>query len=189
MGLPSTAMTASEYLAWERVQADRHEYYLGEVFLMAGGSPRHNALSAAILRDLGVAARGSACRALTSDQRIVARAGERYVYADATLVCGPLELDEGTTDVLANPRAVFEVLSRSTEAYDRGDKWAAYRRISSLSDYLLVSQSIPRIEWFQRQAKGWRYEVVEAGGRITLSEGFELELDALYDGVLELPGD
>lgn len=189
MGLPSTGMTASEYLAWERVQPDRHEYYRGEVFLMAGGSPRHNALSAAIIRDLGVAARGSACRVLTSDQRIVARPSEHYVYADATLVCGPFELAEGTTDVLANPRAIVEVLSRSTEAYDRGDKWAAYRRIPSLSEYLLVSQAIPRIEYFQRQAKGWRYEVLEAGGRITLGDAFELEVDAVYDGVLELPGD
>lgn len=189
MGLPSTGMTASEYLAWERLQPERHEYYRGEVFLMAGGSPRHNAISAAIIRDLGVAARGSACRVLTSDQRIVARPGEHYVYADASLVCGPFELAEGTTDVLANPRAIFEVLSRSTEAYDRGDKWAAYRRLPSLSEYLLVSQAVPRIEHFQRQAKGWRYEVLEAGGRITLGEGFELEIDAIYDGVLDFPGD
>jgi Uma2 family endonuclease len=126
---------------------------------------------------------------LTSDQRIVARPNEHYVYADASLVCGPFELANGTTDVLANPRAIFEVLSRSTEAYDRGDKWAAYGRIPSLSEYLLVSQTLPRIEHFQRQAKDWRYEVLEIGGRITLSEGFELELDALYEGVFELPGD
>lgn len=189
MGLPATGMTASEYLAWERMQLERHEYFRGEVFLMAGGSPRHNALSAAIIRDLGVATRRSPCRVLTSDQRIVTWPGDHYVYADASLVCGPFELAEGTTDVLANPRAVFEVLSRSTEAYDRGDKWAAYRRIPSLSDYFLASQSLPRIECFQRQGKSWRYEVVEAGGRLLLGEGLELEIDALYDGVLELPGE
>ncbi len=182
-------MTVSEYLAWERAQSDRHEFFRGDVFLMAGGSPRHNALSGAIIRDLGVAVRGSACRVLTSDQRIVARAGEHYVYADATLVCGAFELAEGTTDVLANPRTIVEVLSRSTEAYDRGDKWAAYSRLPSLTEYLLVSQASPRIELFQRQAKGWRYEVIEAGGRVSLSDGVELELDALYAGILELPGD
>lgn len=91
--------------------------------------------------------------------------------------------------VLANPRAIFEVLSRSTEAYDRGEKWAAYRRIPSLANYFLVSQSLPRIECFQRQGKGWHYEVVEAGGRLVLDEGFELDLDTLYDGVLALPGE
>jgi Uma2 family endonuclease len=189
MGLPSAAMTASEYLAWERTQPERHEYFRGEVFRMAGGSPRHNALAAAIIRDLGVTTRGTPCRVLTSDQRIVTWPGERYVYADASLVCGSVELAEGTTDVLANPRAIFEVLSRSTEAYDRGDKWAAYRQISSLTDYFLVSQSLPRIECYKRQGKGWHYEVIEAGGRFVLGEGFELDIDALYDGVFELPGE
>lgn len=189
MGLPPTGMTASDFLAWERSQPDRHEYHRGEVFLMAGGTPRHNALCAAIIRDLGVAARGSGCRVLTSDQRIVTWLGEHYVYADASLVCGSFELAEDTTDVLANPHAIFEVLSRSTEAYDRGDKWAAYRRLASLTNYFLVSQALPRIECFERQETGWHYEVVEAGGRLTLHKGFVLEIDALYEGIFELPGD
>lgn len=182
-------MTASEYLAWERMQPERHEYFRGEVFLMAGGSPRHNVLSAAIIRDLGNATRGTPCRVLTSDQRIVTRSGEHYVYADASLVCGAFELAEGTNDVLANPRAIFEVLSRSTEGYDRGDKWAAYRRIPSLTEYFLVSQSLPRIECYKREGTGWRYDVIETGGRITLGESLELDVDALYDGVFEFPGE
>ena len=182
-------MSASEYLAWERTQPERHEYFRGEVFLMAGGSPRHNALAAAIIRDLGAATRGSSCRVLTSDQRIVARPSQHYVYADASLVCGAFELAEGTNDVLANPRALFEVLSRSTEAYDRGDKWAAYRQIPSLMDYFLVSQSLPRVECYRRQDTGWHYEVIETGGRIALGKDIELELDALYDGIFEIPGE
>jgi hypothetical protein len=117
---------------------------------MAGGSPRHNALSAAIVRDVGAVVRGSKCRVLSSDQRIVLSPGERYVYADVSLVCGQLELAAGTSDVLTNPRTIFEVLSRSTEAYDRGDKWAAYGRIASLREYVLVSQLQPRIEKFSR---------------------------------------
>lgn len=189
MGLPSKGMTASEYLAWERTQRERHEYFRGETFLMAGGSPRHNALAAVIIRDLGMATRGTPCRVLTSDQRIVTWPREHYVYADASLVCGTFELAEDTNDVLANPRAIFEVLSRSTEAYDRGDKWAAYRQIPSLTDYFLVSQSLPRIECYSRQGKGWHYEVVEASGRITLGDGFELDVDTLYDGVFALPGE
>lgn len=182
-------MSASEYLEWEREQVDRHEYYRGEVFQMAGGSPRHSALAAAIIGDLRAALRGSDCRVLSSDQRVVARAGEHYVYPDVTLVCGPLELAEGTGDVLSNPTAIFEVLSRSTEPYDRGDKWAGYQQIPSLLDYLLVSQVQPRIERFQRQADGsWRYEVVEAG-TLALSRGPRLDVGTLYDGILELPGE
>lgn len=96
-------MTASEYLAWERLQPERHEYLHGEVFRMAGGSLRHNALSAAIIRDLGVVTRGTQCRVLTSDQRIVTWAGEHYVYADASLVCGVVELAEGTTPPTCSP--------------------------------------------------------------------------------------
>ncbi|MEM9459950.1 MAG: Uma2 family endonuclease [Myxococcota bacterium] len=181
-------MTSGEYLLWESQQTERHEFHDGEVFATVGGSPRHNALCAAIIRDLGVAVRGTGCRVLTSDQRTASVPGKHFVYADASLVCGPIELAEGTTDVLANPRAVFEVLSRSTEAYDRGDKWATYRRMPSLSDYLLVSVERPRIEWFQRQGQRWSYDVVEDGGRITLGEGFELELDLLYEGIFEISG-
>jgi Uma2 family endonuclease len=193
MGLPSSAaMTPSEYLAWEREQPERHEYYRGEVFAMAGGSPRHNVLTAAIARDLGAAVRGSNCRVLSSDQRIAAPSdnkGERYVYADASLVCGHFELAPGTSDVLVNPRTIFEVLSRSTEAYDRGDKWAAYGRIVSLREYVLVSQLEPRIETFSRVDGSWRYDVVEAGARLLLEGGFAIDVDALYEGALELPSE
>lgn len=91
--------------------------------------------------------------------------------------------------MLANPKVIFEVLSRSTEAYDRGDKWAAYRRLASVSEYFLVSQSVVLIECFRRQGTGWHYEATETGGRITLGAGLELDVDALYDGVFALPGD
>ncbi len=187
MGLPSTSMTAAEYLAWEREQVERHEYCRGEVFAMAGGSPRHNALSAAILRDLGVAVRGTGCRALSPDQRIAIRPAEHYVYADASLVCGPLELAPETSDVLANPCAIFEILSRSTEAYDRGDKWGAYRRIASLREYFLVSQTVQRIEVYRREDARWHYEVIEAG-KFEVS-GFELDIERLYEEIMDLPGD
>ncbi len=182
-------MTPSEYLAWEREQLERHEYCRGEVFAMAGGSPRHNALSAALARDVGVAVRGSKCRVLSSDQRIVVWPGDRYVYADASLVCGPFEPAADTSDVLANPRTIFEVLSRSTEAYDRGDKWAGYGRIASLREYVLVSQLQTRIEMFSRVDGSWRYDVVEAGGRLLLEGGFAIDVDALYEGVLEFPSE
>ncbi|GMV16409.1 MAG: hypothetical protein AMXMBFR56_46330 [Polyangiaceae bacterium] len=183
-------MTASEYLAWERQQETRHEFHGGEVFAMAGGSLRHNALGAALIRDLGLSLRGGRCRVLTSDQRIAAPPGSSYVYPDAAVVFGPVELESGTNDVLLNPTVVVEVLSKSTEAYDRGEKWEGYRRLASVVDYLLVSQTAARIEHFQRQADGsWRYSVSETGGQVRLASGATVDIDSIFAGVFELDGD
>ncbi|MBK9001632.1 MAG: Uma2 family endonuclease [Myxococcales bacterium] len=183
-------MTASEYLAWERQQETRHEFHAGEVFAMAGGSLRHNALGAAVIGELRSALRGGSCRVLTSDQRIAAPPGSSYVYPDAAVVCGPVELEGETNDVLLNPTVVVEVLSKSTEAFDRGEKWEGYRRLASVVDYLLVSQTAAKIEHFQRQADGsWRYSVSEAGDQVRLASGATIDIDSIFAGVFELDGD
>jgi Uma2 family endonuclease len=182
-------MDASEYLAWEREQTERHEFRRGEVFAMPGASLRHSALVAAIAGELGNAVRGRDCHVHGPNLRVAVMPGEHYVYPDVTLVCGAHELADGAPDVLANPCVIIEVLSRSTEAYDRGDKWAAYQRLPSLREYVLVSQTEARIEVFRRQGDGWQYEVVEAGQRLTLAGQFELEVDAIYEGIFELPED
>jgi len=183
-------MTASEYLAWEREQAGKHEYFAGEIFAMAGGSPRHNALVSAVIIRLGNAFAGGHCRIFPSDQRLAPPGHDRYVYADASVVCGGIQLQPGTTDVVTNPSIVVEVLSRKTEQYDRGLKWEGYRSIPMLTDYLLMSQQAARIEHFQRQADGsWRYRVVEAGERVTLSTGVMLDVDSVFEGVFELASD
>jgi Uma2 family endonuclease len=187
---PIRRMTAAEYLAWEREQPERHHYWHGEVFSMAGGTPRHAALIAAVTVELGVGHRAGPCRTLSTEMRIVADEGEHYVYADASVACGPMQLASGTKDVLANPSVVVEVLSKSTEAYDRGKKWDGYRQIASVGDYLLVSQSVPRIEHFQREASGeWHYRVVGAGGRVSLKTGAVVEVDSVFRGVFELEGE
>src|SRR5262249_32387157 len=122
----------------------------------------------------------------SADQRISAKDGERFVYADAVVVCGGARVEPGTTDVFANPKMIVEVLSRSTEAYDRGDKWDAYQRIPSLTDYLLVSQTTARIEHFSREPHGsWQYRLIEAGQVVTLGNGATLAVDAVYEGAFE----
>jgi Uma2 family endonuclease len=179
-------MTAEEYLAWERAQPTKHEFFHGEVFAMAGGSPRHNALCGRVIafasREL------PRCVVLTSDQRVTMASRGRYVYPDVSIVCGGVEIEAG--DVLLNPTILVEVLSSSTEQYDRGLKWEGYQRIASLADYVLVSQAEPRIEHYRRAADGsWTYRAAGPGERVTLSTGAALIVDETFADVLDLPGD
>jgi Uma2 family endonuclease len=183
-------MSAAQYLAWEAEQVARHEFFLGEVFAMAGGGPRHNAITAAIIIEVGLSLHGGPCRVLSAEQRIAARGTDHYVYADASVVCGELQLQPGTNDVLINPTVVIEVLSKRTEAYERGLKWESYRELASVTDYLLVSQAAPRVEHYPREASGeWHYRVVQAEGRVTLSTGAVLSIDSIYAGVFDLDGE
>lgn len=179
-------MTPDEYLEWERVQPSKHEFFHGEVFAMAGGSPRHNALCGRIIAWASAAL--PSCVVLTSDQRVTTADHGRYVYPDVSVVCGPVEVEGG--DVLRNPTIVVEVLSASTEQHDRGLKWEGYQRIASLSDYVLVSQTEPRVEHYRRMADGsWVYRAAAVGEQIVLSTGAVLSVDELFAGVLALPGD
>lgn len=188
MVAPRSKLSPAQYLAWERGQATKHEYHRGEVFAMAGASVRHNRLCSVLNRllDDRLASRG--CHVLTSDQRVVADGGERYVYPDLSIVCGTPVVEHD--DVLTNPAIVVEVLSLSTEQNDRGSKWQSYQQIGSLEDYVLVPQWSPRIEHFRRGDDGsWSYRAVGPGGRIVLAGGAELAVDEVFANVMELPGD
>ena len=126
---------------------------------------------------------------LSADAKVVAHE-KHYVYPDVTVVCGPVQTLSGTKDVLENPSVVLEVLSASTESYDRGLKWSGYQRIASLTDYLLVSQSSARIEHFQRGDGGaWTYRAFGPGETVLLSSGARLDVDAVFDGAFDLEGD
>src|SRR5262245_17884493 len=187
---PESRMNVEQYLAWERTQLDRHEFFRGEIFEMPGGRPRHSVLSVAMSGELRNALRGTGALVFSGDQRIAARPGEHYVYPDVSVVHGPIELEAGTDDVLLNPSVIVEVLSPSTERYDRGLKWESYRAMASVTDYLLVSQKAARIEHYRREAGAdWHYRVAEAGERVVLSSGAAIEVSAIYEGVLELAGD
>lgn len=186
----SSKLTPDEFLAWERDQKDRHIYVGGEVFAMAGGSPRHNRLSARAIGRLERGVEGGPCGVYTSDQRL-GMPNDAFAYADAAVVCGPLTLRPGTTDVVTNPSVVLEVLSKSTETYDRGDKQKAYLSLPSLEHFVLVSQREARVEVYTRQADGsFRFDVLEGGATVHLERvGVSFAVDDLYAGVFELPGD
>jgi len=187
---PAARMTAAEYLVWERLQRDKHQLLGGAVYAMAGGSPRHNRLGANVLARLHASLRGGPCGAFSSDQKIHIPSTGNFVYPDAVVVCGAVQLHDGTTDVIDNPKVVVEVLSKSTEKYDRGDKWEDYRSVPSLLDYVLISQSVARIEHFAREADGsWRYRALGPGGRLELTTGTSLLVDEIYEGAFVVPGD
>lgn len=182
-------MSADDYLAWEREQLDRHEFHHGEVFAMAGGSPRHSFLAGSLISVM-TRALDRTCFTFTSDQRVAFDDGKRFVYPDVTVVCGSLVMLPPTSDVVANPTVLIEIMSASTESYDRGLKWEGYQRLASLTDYILVAQREVRVEHFQRRAPvGWHYQAYGPGESLVLTNGARLDIDACYAQAFELPGD
>jgi len=183
-------LTATEYLAWEREQSVKHEFFHGGVFAMAGGTPRHNALGMSTGAELRAVLRSRGCSVLSSDQRIAFPTEARYVYPDVTVICGPPVFQHGTNDVITNPAILVEVLSSSTEEYDRGLTWTGYQSIGPLTNYLLVAQASVRIEHYRRNADGsWTYRTAGSGEHVALTGGGELAVEAIYAGMFELPGD
>lgn len=176
--------TFAEYLAVDEASDTRHEYVNGEIFAMSGGTERHAALVAAVIVELGNAVRGGPYRVYSTDLRVATMVGKHYVYPDVSILCAPREVQPGTTDVTLNPSVVVEVLSSSTEAYDRGLKWTGYQQLPSLTDYLLVSQSTARVEQFQRGDGGaWSYRAWGPGERVKLANGATIDVDAIFAGV------
>ena len=148
---PIHRLTEAEYLDLERSLESRNEFFDGEVFAMSGGTPLHSQIAANLIQVIGRRLSGGRCVVYTSDLRLKVEATGLFTYPDLSVVCGPLQFAAGTDDTVVNPTVIVEVLSDSTEAYDRGKKFENYRRMPSLREYLLVSQKEPRIEQFVRQ--------------------------------------
>ena len=175
-------MTYAEYLAAEAKGDVRHEYLNGAVWAMTGGTPEHAALAIAVAAALVEALRGRPCRVYSSDLRVRVLATGLATYPDVSVVCGRLETAPDDPDAIVNPVVLVEVLSDTTEGYDRGAKAAHYRRIPSLREYVLVSQREPLVE-VQRRAEGGRWELLEARAGETIelgSLGASLAVSALY---------
>jgi Uma2 family endonuclease len=177
-----TAATFAEYLALEARSETKHELINGVIYAMAGGTPEHSRLSVNVAGELRAALAGKPCATFNSDLRVRVLATGLATYPDATVVCGKLETDPEDKNTITNPVVLVEVLSDSTEKYDREDKRAHYRLIPSLCDYLLLSQHERRIEHYHRNEDGtWTLRDVREGGRVELTSiGCALSVDAVY---------
>ncbi len=179
-------ISEAEYLTVERHSQTKSEYLAGQVFALAGASRAHNRITDNIGGMLYNALRGSGCEFFTSDMRVKVVEASAYFYPDVVIVCGEPQFEDEKEDNLLNPLVIFEVLSESTEPFDRGEKFFAYRRIPSLREYLLVAQDKMRVEHYIRQSDGeWLLrEYTGADTVIRLeSVAVELPLQQVYEGV------
>jgi Uma2 family endonuclease len=184
-------LTEAEYLTIEHAAELKSEFFDGEMFAMAGGTPQHSLIATNLARVIGNQLRASPCVVYNADLRIKVEASGLFTYPDLSVICGPLEFARGTTDTVINPSLLVEVLSEATEAYDRGKKFEHYRQIATLREYLLVSQREPRIEHFLRQEQeGWL--LTEAAGLDTRLElpnlHIQVALSDVFDRVELVPG-
>ena len=160
--VPQKRYTPAEYLALERAAEFKSEYFKGEIFAMAGATRQHCRISANVVIETGDQLRETPCEAFGSDMRVMVSATGLYTYPDVTIACGELRFEDEQVDTLLNPKVIFEVLSESTEAYDRGKKFDHYRQIATLTEYVLISQSEPLVERYVRQPDGsWRLTVLK----------------------------
>jgi len=162
MSLPARQLiTPGLYLEQERSATLRSEYCNGYIYAMSGASLTHNRITASLAVVLGTQLRHKSCEPFFGDMRVKVNATGLYTYPDGVIVCGEPQLEDDHFDTLLNPTVIIEILSSSTEAYDRGDKFAHYRALQSLTDYVLITQHQPRIEHYHRQVdECWVYFAV-----------------------------
>jgi Uma2 family endonuclease len=184
--LSQNTLSEKDYLAIERSSAQRHEYYQGEIFAMGGASANHNQIVANVMVSLGLQLKQRPCRVWASDMRVKLDKSGLYTYPDIVAFCGQPHYDDDRKDTLLNPTVIIEVLSPSTEAYDRGEKFSHYRQVDTLREYVLIGQEKPRIERYVRQPeqKWLLEEVSDLVSSIRLAAlDCELRLSDVYEKV------
>lgn len=190
MGLPAQKhkMTLEDFLAWEAEQPERWEFFNGEAFMMAGGSDVHNVVTGNMYMALRIGLQHTRCNVFMSDVRLRLAESDDLFYPDVFVTC--TDADRARRQVKEDPILIAEVLSPSTEAYDRGDKFAAYRRFPALATILFLSQDRPHVECYTRADAG-RWTLTEASGAdATLALpalGIELALAELYRDLPDAP--
>ena len=148
---PKSYFSPEDYLALERSADFKSEYFDGEIFAMTGASEPHNLIMISTIRELSTQLKKRPCKLYANDMRVKVSPTGLYTYSDLIVVCGKAQFDDVHFDTLLNPTLIIEVLSDSTEAYDRGRKFEHYRKLESLAEYVLIAQHRPHIESYRRQ--------------------------------------
>jgi Uma2 family endonuclease len=179
----SPKFTPEEYFAWEEQQLERHEYLDGEVYAMSGGTIDHGSIALNFGSLLKIHMRGRGCKTLNSDCRVSIVGSSKYVYPDISVTCD--ERDKTTTQYITYPCLIIEVLSPSTEAYDRGNKFRMYRQNPSLQEYVLVSTEAVEVELFRRSAgDNWQIINYQAGDIVELkSVNLDVPIEQIYEDI------
>lgn len=189
MGEPARKLgaTFAEYVACDEASELKHEYVDGEIFAMSGGTPAHALLATNMSRILGNKLQGRSCRVFNSDLRIRVQETGLATYPDVSVVCGKLERDPENANTVTTPVVIVEVLSPSTEKYDRHQKFDHYRLIPTLRDYLLVSQDKRHVAHYARNADdSWTLRDIRPPTELVITSlGVALSLDELYAGVFD----
>lgn len=177
----------AEYLALEATSNVKHEYLDGQIYGMAGGSPEHAALAAAVVGLLFPQLQQGRCRAFSADLRVRVETSGLTTYPDVTVVCGPRQPSAQDAQAVTNPRLLVEVSSPGTEQYDRGDKFEHYRQIPALQQYVIVSHRERLVSvWSRTEGDAWTETQAGNGDVVELSPiGARLDVRALYDAVVE----
>lgn len=184
--IPKSKMTPQEYLDFERNSEEKHEYFDGEIFAMAGAKRRHNVVNSNFNGLIWQHLRGKSCENYANDMRVMIPRTGLYTYPDLVVVCGEPQFQDDKSDTLLNPVLIIEVLSESTETYDRGKKFQHYRSIETLQEYVLVSTEEARIEKFQKTGNGFWFlsEAIGIGANIELSSIEQtVSLAEIYDKI------
>jgi Uma2 family endonuclease len=185
---PKRYLTPEEYLEIERAAPFKSEYYAGEVFAMAGASPEHNEIMINLSMSLAPQVRRTGCKLFVADMRVHVPETDFFAYPDGIVVCNP-DYADSPKDTLLNPLVIVEILSPSTEAYDRGTKFAFYRKLPSLKYYLLVSQETQRVELFSKNEQGdWVLSEYAGNDAVILIQSpdfaLRIPLSEVYEGVI-----
>ena len=184
-----TSLTEEEYLSRERASEVKHDFYLGEIFAMAGASERHNLIVSNVIRELSTQLKKTPCRVYPGDMRLKIRKTGLNTYPDVMVICGKRQFVDDQQDTVLNPDVIIEVLSDSTESYDRGLKFENYRKLNSLKEYMMISQNKRKIErYFKDENGNWVLaESDEGNPAITLdSINCQLSHPEVYDKVEEI---
>jgi Uma2 family endonuclease len=179
-------ITPEEYLARERLAATKSEYYDGQIYAMSGASRPHILVAGNLYTEINVQLRGRDCEVYSNDMRVRVDQTGLYTYPDIVAVCGKPQLLDAEVDTLLNPQLIVEVLSPSTEAYDRGKKFAHFQRLESLQEYILVAQDQVRVERYSRQGTQWLLTTWDSLDSTLPIEsiGCQVQLRVIYDKVV-----